>query len=503
MKDLFAYINEGRRPGSKNKPKPGEEGGLPTPDGNVFVGDDGKNILVSDDVFVNGGKKSKTDPDKAVGKGENANGSKGAYAIDAPTDDDIKSFDDVDWETASIQKQMLRSCFDTETDFFIQGRAGWGKTSIIKDVAKKCGYHVITVYLDKAEATDLAGIPIAVKAEDRANGVDEARALPVWVKIMLDAPEKKWLLFFDEMNQAAPDVQSALMPIVLEHVICGIKFDNFFVGAAGNLMDENAGALSELGGPIEARFEIFEWATGTDEDWEDALAHLAKQHKLKLGDELFEAMAEVAPYFGSPRNVERYLLNWVENIAKLDDKKKKMYNPKLLLFQLNTTFKKAENDRARINVALGDKYNDAEKRQDKFELLAEKMYAFINHKEGAEEQTSGRRKRSATAGTMTPDMVNILAEMLENGYIDEPDGNGSAKAGGVMYGVSMENWNKIIGTDDADEPFTAEEVEWFNNTMFPKTGKKAKFQTDADFLKDKRLTDPKVLGIKPNGMYNI
>ena len=36
---------------------------------------------------------------------------------------------------------------------------------------------------------------------------------------MKNHPDKQFLLFFDEMNQAADDVMNALMPIVLRNVV--------------------------------------------------------------------------------------------------------------------------------------------------------------------------------------------------------------------------------------------------------------------------------------------
>ena len=112
--------------------------------------------------------------------------------------------------------------------FFIQGEAGWGKTSIITGLAKSLGKTVITVYLDKAEATDLGGIPVPAKSKRGADYVKHL--LPEWAKLIYDNPKTNFLLFFDEMNQAAPDVMNALMPIVLKTEICGIKFKQSFVG---------------------------------------------------------------------------------------------------------------------------------------------------------------------------------------------------------------------------------------------------------------------------------
>ena len=161
--------------------------------------------------------------------------------------------------------------FKAQEPFFILGEAGWGKTSIIKDMAKRFKRQVITIYLDKAEKEDLGGIPAPIKNAD--GRVTRKMLAPDWAEYMADHPETQFLLFFDEMNQATPDIMNALMPIVLEHQICGKKYDNFFVGAAGNFEHEND-AVSDLSAPLTSRFKpIIVWETGTEEAWHEAFEH--------------------------------------------------------------------------------------------------------------------------------------------------------------------------------------------------------------------------------------
>lgn len=277
LEEFVSEINEGRPKGSKNK----------VPGAPSF--------------------------DQLDGKTPEQNGSKHErvkWALNEPTDNDTIEDNDIDLNdpdnTKSVKKLIDK--FDAEEDFFIEGRAGWGKTSIIKKLAKKYGRDVITVYLDKAEATDLGGIPVPVqgnkthakvknalgKEEEREFAV-QIKAMPSWAKLMLDNPDRKFLLFFDEMNQAAPDVMNALMPIVLEHEICEVKFDNFFVGSAGNLEEENEGGINQLSGPLKSRFKpIITWETNTPAAWKQTFKHLHKEWDDKLGKDFVDAFEQAS-----------------------------------------------------------------------------------------------------------------------------------------------------------------------------------------------------------------
>ena len=253
--------------------------------------------------------------EKAKGKDEEHNGSHGIWAVEPPYDNDAVA--PLDKKTMNKNLKRLNMKFDVDEPFFILGRAGWGKTSIIKDLAKRNGRHIITVYLDKATATDLGGIPVPIQE----NGVAKiVNAMPDWAAYMMKNPDKQFLLFFDEMNQAAPDVQNALMPIVLETIICNIKFDNFIVGAAGNFADEND-AVSDLSAPLTSRFKpIIIWETGTEEAWREAFEHLRKNKKWDeiLPKKIVDKFEEYAMLFDNPRELEDKIFKVVK---KLKDKK--------------------------------------------------------------------------------------------------------------------------------------------------------------------------------------
>ncbi len=87
----------------------------------------------------------------------------GVWAVEEPTDDEVAK--GVDRDTLNKNKKRILMHLKSNKPFFVQGEAGWGKTSIITKLAHECGRSVITVYLDKAEATDLGGIPVPAESK--------------------------------------------------------------------------------------------------------------------------------------------------------------------------------------------------------------------------------------------------------------------------------------------------------------------------------------------------
>lgn len=353
------------------------------------------------------------------------NGSEGLWEVDAPTEDDLM----YEWNKDEItrnQRKIIKR-FTDKRDFFVIGEAGWGKTSIITKVAKRFGYHVLTVYLDKAEATDLSGIPIP--REDRKhNGSYQDNAMPSWAYVMQANPDKKFLLFFDEMNQAAPDVMNALMPIVLRKVIAGKKFKNFMVGSAGNFEHENEGGISELSKPLESRFKpIINWLSG-GEEWKGAFRYLHKEWDDKLGKDLVDAFEENCEVFVNPREIEDAIFKSAYNQSQSDKKS---------LIPVESWLEDLE------DLAVARPENLSRTQADALKQLADIVYEYVQQekKEKSEDSGKKRRGRSKTDLNMMPESIRDGIRMgMENGYIyDEESGN--------EYGVSRENILDIIESD--------------------------------------------------------
>ena len=438
MEDIRKFVTERvRRNKAEDEPITGKAGQVP-----------------SDEYFSAGGKVLKmAQLKKEEGKKATANASRGTWAINEPENNDAFDESELSPEKLTKNKKALLGKFRAEEDFFIMGKAGWGKTALIKKMASTFKRSIVTVYLDKAMATDLGGIPIPTRSS-KGNAKQEY-AMPGWAAEMLENPDKEYLLFFDEMNQAAPDVMNALMPIVLEHEICGIKFDNFFVGAAGNFESENQ-AVNELSGPLASRFKpIIEWDVNSTQAWDDVFEHLHRVWDGVFGPEFIEKFHEKDELFENPREIEHKIFKFLQKLIASG--------------QDNSVFD-ADYFNERLIQLAKKELTPTEK--DKLATLAEDIYEYMMSGGTSLKPT---KKSSKTAEMIPNDVQEILTCAIRDGYfMFGPPGGDKEK-----YGVSKES---IFDIYDADV-VNAEQI----NRLIKKLkadGVDFYYKTDAEVKKD-------------------
>ena len=116
---------------------------------------------------------------------------------------------------------------------------GVGKSAIVKQIAAEEDALFIDVRLSSMESSDVQGIPFV-------SGEDMHFSTPFWFsKAEKGAAEgKPVVLFFDELNNAAIDVQKAAYRIILDREIQNGKVlpDAVKIIAAGNLKSDKTGA---------------------------------------------------------------------------------------------------------------------------------------------------------------------------------------------------------------------------------------------------------------------
>lgn len=405
--------------------------------------------------------EAEVNPERIVGKDAKKNGTGGKFAIDEPTDNDVVEPLSKDQLNKNMKRLLMK--FKADEPFFIMGEAGWGKTSIIKSMAKRFGRTVITVYLDKCEATDLGGIP--VPREDKRGNAYVDSAMPAWAQYMLEHDDQQFLLFFDEMNQADGAVMNALMPIVLETEVCGVKFDNFIVGAAGNFDHEND-AVNELSGPLKSRFKpIIVWETGGDAEWKQAFDFMHKEWDGKLGEdgpEYINLLYENRDLFQNPREVEHKILKWCSKMINTDDKD---------LFDV-------EDYLDRLEGLTKEDLNRTQ--EDKLKKLAEATYNLVNGL-----SISPERKRSKGKEMMDETLKNTIKKAMRNGFMTNgPDSSDKRK-----YGISKENAPLVFCDPEMTENACNREMFDRYINKLEADGLKFKYETD-DEWKDAGLVDP-------------
>ena len=231
-----------------------------------------------------------------VGKEAKNNPSNGEFDIDAPTPDSKNIFSDKKIWNDNLEQVYLS--MKSGSDFLVQGESGWSKTTIIRQMAKKCGYTVITVYLDKAYPEDFQVF---------RNG---KTVPPLWARYIIENPDKQFLLFFDDIDQADSKILNMIMPIVVEHKLFDTKCSNYFCCGCGNNLDN-------MPRPLVNRFGgIMTWITGTRDSWSDAFDYLHKMWDEKISKNVVNAFEKYCMDFASPRDLEKNIFEMLYKLKK-------------------------------------------------------------------------------------------------------------------------------------------------------------------------------------------
>lgn len=143
-------------------------------------------------------------------------------------------------------KKVLKEAIANNTKIIITGRSGWGKSEMIQQVAKEEGYELVDFRLSEVLPEDLVGIPKV--RDDFYEYVP-----PKWLYEIVQHPEKKYLLFLDEITQGTPEVLNICYKIFDKETRVGnYTLPNVAVVGATNYQDES-NYLSELPEPLKKR----------------------------------------------------------------------------------------------------------------------------------------------------------------------------------------------------------------------------------------------------------
>ena len=161
-------------------------------------------------------------------------------------------------------KKALRKAFKNKRPIFLWGPPGIGKSDVIKQLGDELDAHVIDVRLSLWEPTDIKGIPYF----DSNTGTMKWAPPAELPSAEMAAQHDKIVLFMDEMNSAAPSVQSAAYQLVLNRKVGAYELpDNVVMVAAGN-RESDKGVTYRMPAPLANRFVHLEMAVEF-EDWFD------------------------------------------------------------------------------------------------------------------------------------------------------------------------------------------------------------------------------------------
>lgn len=215
-----------------------------------------------------------------------------------------------------VTPSQLKSVLYTGKNIAIFGNKGQGKSANVYQYVKETDKNLLLFSLAMEIPETIGGIPYA-QVSDKAKAEYFKKLLDARLQPIIETQGKNWVIFFDEGNQALPEVYNAMYGIAHpdpeERNWAGHPIPYAQVILAGNLSDGTDGTvyLNELPDPLLDRFYVMKLKPSK----KDATDYLKKKYK---------NIPQVAKYIKvlldaniNPRNTERVLADMLE--FKADD----------------------------------------------------------------------------------------------------------------------------------------------------------------------------------------
>ena len=163
--------------------------------------------------------------------------------------------------TPSQYKNLLKDG-GNRMNIFAYGKSGIGKSAIVEEYGEENGLKTIVFSLATEMPEAMGGIPHAKEVEKAVEYF--TRLLDERLAPLFKTKGKGYILFFDEMNQALPEVLNACYSIChpdpKKRNWCGHSLEFAQIVGAGNLSTGEDGTvyLNDIPTPLHNRFHIFE-----------------------------------------------------------------------------------------------------------------------------------------------------------------------------------------------------------------------------------------------------
>jgi len=159
---------------------------------------------------------------------------------------------------ASALTEALSALVEQKVPTFLWGAPGIGKSSIVRQIAENQNLDFIDLRLALMDPTDLKGIPFYDKESHTA----------LWAPPSFLPREGKGILFLDELNSAAPAVQSSAYQLILDRRVGEYELPaGWAIVAAGN-REGDRGVTYRMPAPLANRFVHFELEVSV-QDWRE------------------------------------------------------------------------------------------------------------------------------------------------------------------------------------------------------------------------------------------
>lgn len=150
----------------------------------------------------------------------------------------------------------------------IKGRPGVGKTDIVNETAKRLGMDIVTSHPVVSDPTDYKGLPFVIDKHAEFLPFDNLR-------ILIDA-KKPTINFLDDLGQAPPAVQAAVMQLLWSRMLDGKKISDNVVFVAATNRKEDKASVAGILEPVKSRFTTIVELEADHDEW----TMWAMQHKM-------------------------------------------------------------------------------------------------------------------------------------------------------------------------------------------------------------------------------
>ena len=164
---------------------------------------------------------------------------------------------------ASRLTGLLKKSFLNHQRVLIVGKPGTGKTDLVHQVVEELHADMVLMHPAISDPTDFKGMPALT------NGGTEAHFLPFGDLSRLCKATKLMVAFQDDVGQAPPAVQAALMQLNLSRSVNGTRISDkvVFVGATNDTM--HMSGVSGMIEPLKSRWDTIVTLDVSHDDWID------------------------------------------------------------------------------------------------------------------------------------------------------------------------------------------------------------------------------------------
>ena len=207
--------------------------------------------------------------------------------------------------------EILANLLETRWPIFLWGPPGAGKSSIVRQIARRRKVELIDIRASLLDPTDLRGIP----------AIENGQAVWTPPSFLPRKRDSSGILFFDELNAAPPLVQASLYQLTLDRRVGEYELpENWRIIAAGNRAEDSS-IVFRMPAALANRFVHLDFEVDF-EDWKrwalSAQIHTSVIGFISTRSEMLMDMSNTDRGFPTPRSWEM-VSDVVKEIGATDD----------------------------------------------------------------------------------------------------------------------------------------------------------------------------------------